>query len=136
VAPDAVAAGATRTEVNIAGNGFFIAHSHHLAGAALAAAQSKVNVYIDGEGVPSISLRCNGYVNDALSFVYGVAPLYTQGNNGPVGWASAVDITNFIFSGGLYIPSYFKTNLAVTITNGDGVNPTTIKSTTLYALWT
>jgi len=134
VALAAVAAGATRTEVNIAGNGFFLGHSMYIDGAAVGCANTRCNVYIDGEGAPSISVRCNSYTNDLPGWTYAAAPGAANTNTSPVGWGGQYDLANFIFTGGFQMESHFKASLQVDVVNGDPANATSIKSVTWYAV--
>ena len=131
-----VAAGATRTEVNIDGEGFFLGHSQYLDGAAVGCVNSKCNVYIDGEASPSLSVRCNSRTNDLAGWTYCTAPSAANAKASPVGWGGVYNNTDFVYTGGFTMRSHFKTSLKVDIMNGDGTNATGMKSVTWYALYT
>lgn len=135
VALASVAAGATRNEVNINGAGIFLGVSMYIDGAALASVNTLSKVTIDGEGSPSISVRCNSYNNDLAGWTYAAAPTAANANTTPVGWGGQYDLPNFIFTGGYTLRSEFASSLLVQVTNGDGANATSIKTVTWYALW-
>lgn len=135
VAPANVAAGATRTDLNINGAGVFLGVSIALDGAAIGCVNSMVNVYIDGEVAPSISVKCNSYANDLAGWAYAAAPTAANPNSTPVGWGGQYDLATFVFTGGFTLPSEFLTSLKMDVVNGDGANITSIKSVIWYQLW-
>jgi len=135
VALAAVAAGATRTEVNINGSGFFMGFSHYMDGAAIGCSNTYCDVYIDGEASPSLHLRCNSYTHDLINTTYAAAPAAGAFLSCPVGWGGHYDAANFIYSGGFVLESHFTTSLRVNVVNGDAANATSIRSMTWYALW-
>ena len=135
VALAAVAAGATRTEVDIDGNGFFMGFSHYMDGASVACSNTFCNVYLDGEDSPSIHVRCNSYNHDLINTTYAAAPAAGAFLSCPVGWGGHYDAAKFIYSGGFVLESHFTTSLKVDVVNGDTGNPTSIRTLTWYALW-